>query len=118
MIVGKIENGLERGFLKHRLNCLLITDPSCLWCFHQIFWLLLFSPFKFTWFDISFMTKSCTNNEKKLYQIKAKQHNQTITISDAGPLSVNTRRGSSDAVEISEEELSGDPVENTRKIKM
>ena len=27
MIVGKIENGLERGFVKHRLNCLLITDP-------------------------------------------------------------------------------------------
>ena len=26
MIVGKIENGLERGFVKHRLNCLLITD--------------------------------------------------------------------------------------------
>ena len=27
MIVGKIENGLERSFVKHRLNCLLITDP-------------------------------------------------------------------------------------------
>ena len=27
MTVGKIENGLERGFVKHRLNCLLITDP-------------------------------------------------------------------------------------------
>ena len=27
MIVGKIENGIERGFVKHRLNCLLITDP-------------------------------------------------------------------------------------------
>ena len=28
MIVGKIENGLERhGFVKDRLNCLLITDP-------------------------------------------------------------------------------------------
>ena len=27
MIFGKIENGLERGFVKHRLNCLLITDP-------------------------------------------------------------------------------------------
>ena len=25
--VGKIEDGLERGFVKHRLNCLLITDP-------------------------------------------------------------------------------------------
>ena len=25
--VGKIENGLECGFVKHRLNCLLITDP-------------------------------------------------------------------------------------------
>ena len=27
MIVGKIENGLERGFVKHRLNCLFMTDP-------------------------------------------------------------------------------------------
>ena len=27
MIVGKIENGLDRGFVKHRLNCLLIADP-------------------------------------------------------------------------------------------
>ena len=27
MIFGKIENDLERGFVKHRLNCLLITDP-------------------------------------------------------------------------------------------
>ena len=27
-IVGKIENGLERGFVKHCLNCLLITDPT------------------------------------------------------------------------------------------
>ena len=27
MTVGKIENGLERGFVKHRLNCLLVTDP-------------------------------------------------------------------------------------------
>ena len=27
MIVGKIVNGLERGFVKHRLNCELITDP-------------------------------------------------------------------------------------------
>ena len=27
--VGKIENGLERVFVKHRLNCLLITDPYC-----------------------------------------------------------------------------------------
>ena len=26
MIIGKIENALERGFVKHRLNCLLITD--------------------------------------------------------------------------------------------
>ena len=30
MTVGKIENGLEHGFLKHRLKCLLITDPKCL----------------------------------------------------------------------------------------
>ena len=30
MTVGKIENGSERGFVKHRLNCLLITDPICL----------------------------------------------------------------------------------------
>ena len=30
MIVGKIENGLVRGFVKHRLNCLLITDPTFL----------------------------------------------------------------------------------------
>ena len=29
MIVGKIENGLERRFVKRRLNCLLITDPKC-----------------------------------------------------------------------------------------
>ena len=29
-IVSKIENGLERGFVKHRLNCLLITDPESL----------------------------------------------------------------------------------------
>ena len=28
MIVCKIENGLEVGFVKHRLNCLLITDPK------------------------------------------------------------------------------------------
>ena len=27
MIGGKIENGLERGFVKHCLNYLLITDP-------------------------------------------------------------------------------------------
>ena len=26
--VGKIENGLERCFVKHRLNCILITDPN------------------------------------------------------------------------------------------
>ena len=30
MTVGKIENGLERGFVKHRLNSLLKTDPKCL----------------------------------------------------------------------------------------
>ena len=30
LTVGKIENGLERGFVKHRLNCLLITDPLSL----------------------------------------------------------------------------------------
>ena len=29
MTVGKIENGLERGFVKHGVNCLLITDPRC-----------------------------------------------------------------------------------------
>ena len=29
MDVGKIENGLECGFVKHCLNCLLITDPVC-----------------------------------------------------------------------------------------
>ena len=28
MTVGKIKNGLERGFAKHRLNCPLITDPK------------------------------------------------------------------------------------------
>ena len=28
MIGGKIENVLERGFVKHRLNCLFITDPK------------------------------------------------------------------------------------------
>ena len=32
MTFGKIENGLERGFVKHRLNCLLKTDPE----FHHI----------------------------------------------------------------------------------
>ena len=30
MTGGKIENGLERGFVKHRLNYLLINDPKCL----------------------------------------------------------------------------------------
>ena len=30
MIVGKIESGLERGFVKHRPNCRLITDPRSL----------------------------------------------------------------------------------------
>ena len=36
MTVRKIENGLERGFVKHRLNCLLITDPVSLTTFkHQ-----------------------------------------------------------------------------------
>ena len=29
MTVTKIENGLERGFVKHRPNCLLIADPMC-----------------------------------------------------------------------------------------
>ena len=29
MIGGKIENGLERGFVKHPLYPLLITDPQC-----------------------------------------------------------------------------------------
>ena len=28
MIVGNIENGLEHGFVKHCLKCLLITDPK------------------------------------------------------------------------------------------
>ena len=28
MIIGKIENDLERGFVEHRLSCLLITDPK------------------------------------------------------------------------------------------
>ena len=28
MTVGKIENGLKRGFIKRRLNYLLITDPE------------------------------------------------------------------------------------------
>ena len=27
MIVGKIGNGLEGGFVKYRLNCLFITNP-------------------------------------------------------------------------------------------
>ena len=39
MIVGKIENGLERGFVKHRLNYLLITDPLCLRKKSKIDWL-------------------------------------------------------------------------------
>ena len=30
IIVAKIENGLERGFVKHRLNCLLVTDTISL----------------------------------------------------------------------------------------
>ena len=30
MMAGKIENGFERGFVRHRLNCLLITDPKWL----------------------------------------------------------------------------------------
>ena len=30
MIGGKIGNGLERGFVKHGLNYLLITNPKCL----------------------------------------------------------------------------------------
>ena len=30
MIGGKIENGLERGFVKHGLNYLLISDPKIL----------------------------------------------------------------------------------------
>ena len=30
MIVGLIENGLERSFVTHRLNHLLITDPLSL----------------------------------------------------------------------------------------
>ena len=29
-IVGKIEHGIERGFVKQRLNYLLITDPRSL----------------------------------------------------------------------------------------
>ena len=29
-LLPKIENGLERGFVKHRLNSLLITDPKYL----------------------------------------------------------------------------------------
>ena len=28
LVMIEIENGLERGFVKHRLNCLLITDPK------------------------------------------------------------------------------------------
>ena len=36
MTVSKIENGLERGFVKHRLNCLLITDPLTLF-FSNVF---------------------------------------------------------------------------------
>ena len=27
MIVGNVENDLEHGFVKHRLNCLWTTDP-------------------------------------------------------------------------------------------
>ena len=30
MIDGNIENGLERGFVKHRLNYVLIIDPKSL----------------------------------------------------------------------------------------
>ena len=30
MTVGKVENGLEHSFVKHRLNCLLLTDPESL----------------------------------------------------------------------------------------
>ena len=32
MIVGNIENGLERGFVKHCLNYVLIIDPMCFSC--------------------------------------------------------------------------------------
>ena len=40
MTVGKIENGLESGFVKHRLNYLLITDPRSLVDNRQDAWIL------------------------------------------------------------------------------
>ena len=46
MTVGKIENGLERGFLKHRLNCILITGSMCLLLplqIHRMLYLAIFS---------------------------------------------------------------------------
>ena len=49
MIVGKIENGLERGFVKHRLNCLLITDPICLQKRLNIQSILPVTPDKIGW---------------------------------------------------------------------
>ena len=41
MTVGKIENGLERGFVKHRLNRVLKTDPcglavNCILFFYHL----------------------------------------------------------------------------------
>ena len=35
MIVDKIENGLERDFVEHRLTSPLITDPMCSECCGQ-----------------------------------------------------------------------------------
>ena len=38
--IGKIENGLGHGFVKDRLNCLLIIDPSSLVIFSFLFFSL------------------------------------------------------------------------------
>ena len=46
MIVGKVENGLERGFVKHCLNCLLIADPKSLY-----FETVMMNCFTFDTFD-------------------------------------------------------------------
>ena len=38
MIVGNIENGLERGFVKHCLNYVLIINPMLFTCTLNVKW--------------------------------------------------------------------------------
>jgi len=55
-------------------------------------------------------------DQLRLLQIIKVTEQLTIrTVSDAGPLRVNTRRGSRDAAVISDDELSTDPVEKQRE---